>query len=124
MSLPLLPSTELTIQSSIHLTQTRVTLDSEPKWPVMGVASVELGTDILGYRFDCTSSVKGYSMTLLTWERVGHTINPFEVSRTSNGGSRLEVERIQLTEANLGQYRCIHRGTGDNVSLLITDGQS
>ena len=103
--------------------QTRVSVESEPTWPVAGVASLELHSDVVGYWFDCNAG-EDTSLTRLTWERVGHTRNPFEVARLSTGSSRLIVGGGQLARENLGHYRCWHRDTGESTDLLLTGGQS
>ena len=102
--------------------QTRVTINSEPTWPVEGVASLELDSDVVvGYWIDCNAG-ELTSMTRLTWERVGHDRNPFEVARLSTGSSRLTVGGGQLLQENLGLYRCWHRDTGESTILLLTSG--
>jgi hypothetical protein len=108
----------------ISLTQTRVSLDSEPTWPVAGVASMELDSDVAGYWFDCAAAGEPATSTRLTWERVGGERNPFEVARLPSGSSRLIVGGALLLQENLGHYRCWHRDTGESSVLLLTSGQS
>ena len=103
--------------------QTRVSVDSESTWPVMGVASLEFNAGVVSYLFDCNAG-EVTSMTRLTWERVEHTRNPFEVARLSTGSSRLIVGGEELVQENLGLYRCWHRDTGESTTLLLTSGQS
>ena len=101
-----------------------MTVSSETSWSVEGVASVELGVDeILGYRFDCTTSTHS-TTAQLTWEHADEgASNPFDVERIDDG-SRLLVANQHLIEENLGRYRCIDSVAGESAVLLLTNGQT
>ena len=88
------------------------------------MASVELGVDeILGYRFDCTTSTHS-TTAQLTWEHADEgASNPFDVERIDDG-SRLLVANQHLIEENLGRYRCIDSVAGESAVLLLTNGQT
>ena len=91
-------------------------------FPVVGIATVELGgDDSPTYFFDCITDVPMNNGSGITWTRMAVDSHRFDISDIPGGnvtGRRMNAGGI--TYGDLGVYICSDSANDDSVSVNIT----
>ena len=124
LSLPSLPPSIHTHTAKLNITQGRITFISDfnlETYPVVGIATVELGGDTSSrptYFFDCVTDRNNGSG--LRWTRAT-TNHRFAVAAIPDGthGVRMDVGGFDYEDLDI--YTCSDQNSADVVTLNITD---